>query len=141
MQVLGYYINTLQMADLLLQQPYFYILLANMMGYLKQTVVSEFKINTYRMLIFLFNAGTPFYANLIEPTIRQFSLVNEDLEKLKMFINVLGMERKVMTFMLDHIVPEEYIQRIQDRISRGDLKLSEAHGHRFSKLYTPTYLP
>lgn len=100
MQVVGYYINTLQMADLLLAQPYFYMLMSLMMGHLRQTIVSEFKVNTYRMLVFLLYADTPCFVELIEPAIRQFTLVNEDFERLKNFINVVNMERKVINFML-----------------------------------------
>lgn len=78
MQVVGYYINNLQMVDLLLVQPYFYMLMSMMMGHLRQIIVSELKVNTYRMLVFLLDADTSYFVELIEPAIRQFTLVNED---------------------------------------------------------------
>jgi hypothetical protein len=103
--------------------------------------VTEFKVNTYRMLAFILEANTPLHNELIEHALRQFKLSFEDFDRLKTQVHLSTLDRNITRFKLDHHIAGDDLPRIHDKIARGTVRASEAQIARVNKLYDHTWLP
>lgn len=133
----------MKLAKKILSCPGFYYLLSRMLGIQAGTSdVSEFNINIYRILIFIFDeTNFPMVIDsLIEYSLRHLSFSHEGLERLKQFIAINVLERQIIMFKLDHVVPASEVEGIYAKLQR----LSRAPARQralINKLHNPAYLP
>ena len=104
--------------------------------------VSEFSINIYRILLFIFDESNSAFVvdSLIEHSLRHLNFTHEVLERLKQFIAIHMLERQIIMFKLDHVVPASEVEGIFGKLQR-QTRASARHRVLINKLHNPAYLP
>lgn len=76
----------------------------------------------------------------MEHSLRHLSFTPEVLERLKQFIVIYVLERQIILFKLDHVVPASEVEAIYGKVQRYS-RATARHRALINKLHDPGYMP